>query len=332
VETSRFGDYSGKGSQGASFYMAPNPSFGATFTYYLKEKLTTRKEKRQEAEKKALKSKKPPKYPTIDERRAEDEEREPQVFLVVTDAENEVVRRIPCSRDKGVHRASWDLRYPSYRPVQLRSGEELPPWLRDPAGPMALPGTYTASLFKEVDGVVSQIGESQKFEVVPLDLGTFPAEDRVDVLAFQRESGRLQRAVLGAARTADETQAKLAHIRKAIIETPGIDPAMLAEVDALQKRINAIQCKLNGDRTLARLEEPVPPSINERLGAAIEWYVTCSPTQTQREAYKYAGDEFKTVLADIRTLVEKDLKQLEEKLEQAGAPWTPGRIPTWDAE
>ena len=30
--------------------------------------------------------------------------------------------------------------------------------------------------------------------------------------------------------------------------------------------------------------------------------------------------------------IEKDLKQLEDKLEAAGAPWTPGRIPDWEIE
>ena len=52
----------------------------------------------------------------------------------------------------------------------------------------------------------------------------------------------------------------------------------------------------------------------------------------QRDAFKYAGEEFKTVLAELRTLVEKDLKELEDSLEHAGAPWTPGRIPTWEFE
>ncbi len=36
------------------------------------------------------------------------------------------------------------------------------------------------------------------------------------------------------------------------------------------------------------------------------------------------------MLDDLRTLVESDLVALEEKLEAAGAPWTPGRaIPRW---
>ena len=40
------------GGVGTSFYKADNPPFGATFTYYIKEAPKTRKEKRQDEEKK----------------------------------------------------------------------------------------------------------------------------------------------------------------------------------------------------------------------------------------------------------------------------------------
>ena len=40
---------------------------------------------------------------------------------------------------------------------------------------------------------------------------------------------------------------------------------------------------------------------------------------------------FGNVLAQLRTLVTVDLKRLEDSAEAAGAPWTSGRIPTWDA-
>ncbi len=73
-------------------------------TYFLKEKLLTRREQRKEAEEKATKSGKPVAYPTIEELRAEDEELPPSVFLVVRDDAGQVVRRIEGSREKGVHR------------------------------------------------------------------------------------------------------------------------------------------------------------------------------------------------------------------------------------
>jgi hypothetical protein len=60
--------------------------------------------------------------------------------------------------------------------------------------------------------------------------------------------------------------------------------------------------------------------------------VTSPPTQTQLDAYRYAGEEFTQVLADLRQLVTVDLVQLEAQLEAAGAPWTPGRFPVWQFE
>ncbi|MEL7488986.1 MAG: glycosyl hydrolase, partial [Pseudomonadota bacterium] len=47
--------FSEGGSQGHSYYRAPNPPFGAVFTYYLKDDLQTLAEARQEAEKDKLK-------------------------------------------------------------------------------------------------------------------------------------------------------------------------------------------------------------------------------------------------------------------------------------
>ena len=329
VETSRLGGGSGRAEQGASFFLAPNPPYGAVFTYYLKEKLQTRKEKRREEEKKASKAGKTPKFPTIEELRAEDEEKEPKVFLTVRNEAGEVIRRIDASREKGLQRTSWDLRDPSLRPTQLSAPTDLPPWVRLPAGPLALPGTYTITLSKEVDGVVADWAGPEKFEVVPLELATFAAKDRAEVMSFHRQTARLQRAVLGSLRAADEAGNRIAHLRKALTDTPSADAALLADVQNLNKRLLDLQTKLRGDQTLGKHERPAPPSIAERVDTAIDWYVTSAPTKTQREAYQFAADEFGPLLADLRKLMETDLKQFEAKLEQAGAPWTPGRLPEW---
>ena len=41
---------------------------------------------------------------------------------------------------------------------------------------------------------------------------------------------------------------------------------------------------------------------------------------------------FAPVLAGLRDLVEQTLEPLEAEMEAAGAPWTPGRMPTWQPE
>ncbi|MCH7884654.1 MAG: glycosyl hydrolase [Planctomycetes bacterium] len=332
IQNSRLGGWSGRGSQGASYYAAPNPPFGAVFTYYLKEKIETRQERRRKAEKKARKAGKTPPYPTIEELRAEDEEKKPSVFLIVRDEGGDIVRRISGSRKKGIHRAAWNLRDPATTPVVLKPRKDLPPWMRSPSGPLALPGSYTVTLAKEVDGKITELVEPVPFNVIPLGLATFAAEDREEVMDFQRKAAQLQRAVRGALKVADEARNRIAHLRKAFQATPAADPSLLAEIDDLDRRLNPLFTRLRGDRTLAKHQEPVPPSISHRVSVAIDWYVTSAPTQSQRESYEHAGAEFTEVLAQLRKLIQEDLVGVEEKLEAAGAPWTPGRIPTWPLE
>ena len=332
IQTSRLGGASGRGSQGASYYAAPNPPFGAVFTYYLKEKVMTRKERRKEAEKKAQKAGKPLPYPSISELRAEDEEKEPSVLLIVRDDTGDVVRRLIGPRDKGIHRVAWDLRNPSSTPTELKPPEDRPPWVRPPVGPLALPATYTVTLAKEVDGATSDLGEPQSFEVIPLALATFAAKDRAEVMEFQKKVARLQGAVRGAIKVAVAVQNRIDHIRKAYVDTPAAERAVRAEIHTLQQRLNGLLTKLRGDKTRRKRQEPQPPSINQRMSTAIQWYVTSAPTQTQRDAYQYAGTAFTEVLADLRKLMMEDLAQVEAKLEAAGAPWTPGRIPDWHME
>ncbi|HEV7698747.1 MAG TPA: hypothetical protein VGO43_00815, partial [Pyrinomonadaceae bacterium] len=92
------------GSQGASFYTAPNPAYGATFTYFLKEAPKTLKQKRQDAEKEAEKKKQPFHYPSIDELRTESEETPPAVVLTISDSDGKIVRRMTAPAGAGLQR------------------------------------------------------------------------------------------------------------------------------------------------------------------------------------------------------------------------------------
>ncbi|MBM3839885.1 MAG: glycosyl hydrolase [Verrucomicrobia bacterium] len=337
MERSRLGGPTGRGSHGSTYYAAPNPPFGAVFTYYLREKVQTRKEARKEAEKKAAEAKRPYAHPTLDELRAEDEEKTPTVWLVIKDEDGQVVNRVAASREKGIHRAAWNLRFPSAEPVNLRPrnpDEEASYENPRVSGPLALPGKYTVTLAKEVDGKTTDLSTPVPFHVVPLELATFAAKDKSAALAFSQKVARLQRAVEGTVRAAAEIQTRLDHLRQAIPQTPGASPDLLLELRALEDRLRALQIHLRGDQSLAKREGPLPPSILDRVQSIVgtQWRVTSAPTQTHRDAYRYAGEVFEKTLNGLRALAEKDLPAFESKLESAGAPWTPGRIPRWVLE
>jgi hypothetical protein len=318
------------GSRGASFWTADNPAFGATFTYYLKDGFKTLEEQRIEAEKKARKAGEEPRIPTYDQLRAEEEQVEPKVFFTVRKSDGEVVRRIDAKASKGIHRVTWDLRYPSARPTSIKKEEDRPPWARDPVGPLALPGTYTVTMSSTVDGETTDLAGPQEFQVVELGINTFAADDLAGARAFQQKSWDLERAVRGALKWASEAESRLTHTRKALYDTPDADTAMLAESQRLQTVIDDILVHLRGDETKGDRNVFTPPSISDRVNRIVgsQWDTTSAPTQTERDGYEWAADAFSTELTRLKSFA-SDLESFENQLEAAGAPWTPGRLPDW---
>ncbi len=328
VERARQSGTYGRGWSGTSYFSVKNPPFGAVFTYNIKDKIQSLKEQRKEAEKKD-----DWKYPTIDQLRAEDRAVDPKLVLVISDATGRVVRRLDVPRDVGMHRVAWNLRYPETGPISTGGGERAP-WETDlGGGALAPPGAYTARLQKIVDGVTTDLTAPEAFEVIDLDRATLAAkgEARTAKFVFERELADLERAVQGAVRVADDVQNRLALLRRAQAETPGSSPEILKDIESLRVRLTGVQIALRGDPTLGRRMEPEAPSISDRVGATVGGVAgtTQPPTATQRDQYRYACNEFEAVLATLKVLVEKDLKEIETKLESAGAPWTPGRLPEW---
>jgi photosystem II stability/assembly factor-like uncharacterized protein len=318
------------GDRGHGFWTASNPPFGAVFTYWLRDGLETRLEKRTEAEKEAREADAETPLATMAELREEDLEVEPAVFVVVRDDTGAPVRRVQASREKGLHRAAWDLRWPAAAPTVLTPPEDLPPWEEPERGPLALPGSYTATLESRVGGEWQALADPVSFEVVPLGLATLAAEDKAAVMAFQKEVRELRRSVLGAVELTAEVQKRLDHLRQALVDTPEADPALMAELAGLKDRLDAIKLTLEGDETKAERNVFTPPSISDRVEriASDQWYTTQAPTATHRQAYDWAAEAYTTELAKLEVLVQ-DLEALEAKAEAAKAPWTPGRVPSW---
>jgi hypothetical protein len=53
------------------------------------------------------------------------------------------------------------------------------------------------------------------------------------------------------------------------------------------------------------------------------------PTTTERRQYEILSTEFAALLVRLRAIADTRLRAVETAAEQAGAPWTPGRIPEW---
>ncbi|HYL78231.1 MAG TPA: glycosyl hydrolase [Bryobacteraceae bacterium] len=357
----------GKGFQGEQFYSAPNPAFGADITYYLKDGLRTRRQERQQRERDAARKGETAPYPTPEQLRAEAEEEAPAIVVTVTDAAGKVVRRFDGPVTRGTHRVAWDLRGPA--PVAAAAfgggggagqggpgggggrggggggaargaggggeggsgGEEEGGggFFRGPTGSLVLPGKYTVTLAKRVDGVITPLPGSQSFEVVAEGVST--REDRVAAADFQEKLARLQKALTGAEQSATDARTRLDAIRRAIDATPSIPLKLREETGTLEKRLSEINRTLRGDPVMRARQEPVAESISDRVNAAAQSMrqTTGHPTKTAQESYQIASEELAAEIPKLRRLIETDIRALEKQLDAAGAPPTPGRLPDW---
>ncbi|MBA4064436.1 MAG: glycosyl hydrolase [Isosphaera sp.] len=336
VPSAQFGG-SGKASLGASFYTADNPPFGATFTYYLKDGLKTRKQLRKDAEKKAEKDGTPLPYPTPEELRVEAEEEAPTIFLVISDADGNVVRTVPGAVTEGTHRVTWDLRDPGATlpaPTTRREADDDDDGPPRGTGPLAAPGKYTVTLFKRYRGEASQVTGPVGFEVVLDTLGDPDPAAVAEQVAFHRRVLKLSRAVTGATNVATELGTRLDAVRRALDAAPKADEASRKKVRDMIDANRLVLRALRGDTVTAARNESVPVSIADRVryagGASVQ--SLSKPTGTQSDAYGIAAKEFAAELAKLRQLAEVDFPALEKTLDAAGAPWTPGRLPSWDGK
>jgi photosystem II stability/assembly factor-like uncharacterized protein len=325
--------WGGKGDYGTARYAADNPPYGAVFAYHLPEDLRTQQERRREEEKERAKEGGDNPYPSWEQLRREDREEAPSITLTVRDAAGAIVRRVDGPADQGFHRVAWDMRYPAPDPVNLEPRSDYAPWEGKPEGPMVLPGRYSVTLSRRVEGRFEDLAGPQEFSLRPLFSGGLVAEDHAAVLEFQAATADLYRAVNGADRAAAEVEQRIEHLLQAAQDTPAAAEQQASALRALRTRMQDLRVALNGDSSVSSRGEPVPLDLLTRVTniAGGTWGSQSAVTGNHRASLEVASGQFPRVLAELRSIA-ADLANLEKALEGVGAPWTPSRIPDWSAE
>ncbi|TFH27505.1 MAG: glycosyl hydrolase [Bacteroidia bacterium] len=322
----------GKYGQGSTFFSSKNPDFGATFTYFLKDVPKTLKAERQEKEKELFENKQPIPQPTRDQLRLEESEESPYLVFAIRDASGEGIRKLYTKASKGLNRINWDLRYSSTRPVSAVA-EKSEKMESSSSGTLAMPGTYSVELYLVARGEASQLVEPVPFKAKLLKQATLPAKNPKAVAEFQAEVSELSRVMSGTRQMAREQQIKLNTFRKVMKETPGTGANMLIDVLALQDELGQIIYKLEGPSATASWEElsPMEMPLNRRLNVMVRthWSSTSDLTKTETDQLEILREEFPPLQEELKRIVAK-ISEIDGKLEELKAPWTPGRIPELD--
>jgi hypothetical protein len=312
---------------GSTLWVAPNPPFGAVFTYFVRDVPKTSKEQRSEREELLRESGDDVPFPGWERLRAERLEGNPRLLLTVRDTDGTPLRRLSGPTETGVHRVAWDLRLPAPDALDLDEPGFVPPWVDAPQGPLAPPGRYRVELALLSGDGLRPLGQPREFEVKPVPSSFFPEPDYAEVAAFQRETADLLRRAAGAAAEVRRTEERVRYLREALKETPAATAELSTRIDGFVAALDSIKLELFGDPDRRRLNEAGVPSVLGRVRgvAGAHWQTRQAPTETQRRSLEIARSRFASLSASLKRLIETDLAAIEAGMEAAGAPWTPGR-------
>ncbi len=311
-------------NQGDGYYVAPNPDFGAVFTYYLPETIRSREQARQEAEKDSIKNNEDVTFPSWPEIKAEALEDEPAIILTVRNAQGDVIRHVTGPATAGFHRVAWDLTYPplaAWQPAEEQSDDEDP----NP-GVLVTPGTYSVSIAKLVDGVPEALGQSQTFDVVSVREPTLEANTQEQRLVFDSQTNELERALGGTLRSVDAVIAELDAI-KSVLKDFRAEGSFFEIADSIKKRVSAQRDLLADNALYDTYNDPQVMSVMARL-----WHARFAPmsnaygpTPAQRDSLRLARETYDSATAELNRLINEEYAALKAALDAAKVPWTPGR-------
>lgn len=314
-----------KGSQGATYFAAPNPHFGAVFTYYLKNDLKTLKEVRQEKEKKLIKEEKDIDFPGWEALDKEIMQEAPSVFLTVLDSEGEVVKKVEGHKEKGFHRVNWDLSFSSPQPIEQK--EESETYRRRQRSFMSPPGQYRAFLSKKEDGVISILTDTVSFTVKRLRQGALQAASPQDVVAFWKEVAGFRADVSALSMNLNGMLKKAKAMKKALLKTHQTDNEVELRVNKLIIDIKQLKKTMNGSPAKSEIGEKGNPTVRDRMRAVMSGVSSSSygPAPVHKKTFALAKKEFQSLVKSFEALTKETIPELEKELEAIGAPYIEGQ-------
>ncbi len=314
-----------KYGQGATYYAGKNPEFGATFTYYLKESLKTKKQIRKEKEKKLKEKGESIKYPSEEELRAEDDETAPYLVFEIKDAEGVTVRRIRQKASAGLHRANWGLMSFSTAPVLSgkSKGHE-----NQTSGMPVLPGEYSTTLYKVQNGEKTKLAETQKFSTKTLYNSSLPKVDAKLLFAFRKDAAEAYRVSSAMKPYLSTVQKRLGTLETAFENSKNDNTEAIKKIAGYKKDLTILRRKLTGDETISKRNEAQTTSVSSRITSVLYgiWRSASAPTQIMKMNLEISKKALNEISEKTKVLI-KNIEELEKLSKEQGNPFSIGIVP-----
>jgi len=317
MERSHLGFGKGAGSQGSQHYIAENPPFGALLSYYIKDDYKTQKEQRQEKEK-DMKGQNIP-FAGWENLDKENNEIATQIMIVIRNSADEVVRHIPAKTKKGVHRTSWDLRYPI---TSVVNSSKPNAWAK---GFMVAPGKYSAELVMVENGVRTQLSEKQYFNVKQMNQPTLQGASIAEVTEFWKSYSNTNKEASALFSELGQQTPKVKLLETALSRTPANTDKISEDLTNLTHKLTDLIAEVNGSPSKSKPGEKTKPLIGERLFALSLGLSnsTYGPTDTHKKSMDIVTSEIASASSELKQ-VKQEISKIAAAIVQLGGPYIRG--------
>ncbi|HKK23238.1 MAG TPA: glycosyl hydrolase, partial [Pseudohaliea sp.] len=313
-----------RGSQGDALYVADNPPFGAVLTYHLAEGFETREAARQAGEQARREAGKAITFPAWEAIEAERREAAPALELVIRDADDAVIRRVPAPVEKGFHRVAWDLRHPFSGAIETPDNWQGQP----PKGFLVEPGTYSAELVLQHDGRRRALAGPVSFAVERLYEGALEGAPMAEVSAFWQDVAAVEGRLSAARYALDDAVEAVEALQTALAKTPEAPGELDGKLHDLRQRLYDLDRGLNGHRSKQAIGANEVHRVGNWLAHAKMGVSGSSygPTPAHRQSLGYAREALAPLAEQLNGILERELPALRAALREAGAPWSMGQV------
>ena len=245
-----------------------------------------------------------------------------KIYVVVKDLNGNIINKISAPKSKGLNRVAWNLRHSSataINPDRLpRSGRGGRGWYN--SGQLASPGSYTATLVKEDEGVSIELDDPITFNVVDLERGTLQGMSYEEYNTHAENLISVQNRQSVLSDNMNETMNMVKAMRVSLSRSKSVNNELSKRLFDIEEQLNQLSKKVYGNSAKSEVGVKNDPTVSSYIGNAYRGLTsTYGPTGQHKQSLNIANSMLDKLYIELDA-ISGNLPNLKVELDKMSAP------------
>lgn len=191
----------------------------------------------------------------------------------------------------------------------------------------AVPGDYTVTLSKRVDGKITQMAPPQDFKVLRLRKGALEGASYDEITNFIEGYQDFKKDLTATTSVLANSLLVVDAMKRAADKSTNPTDGLFDKIHNTRVQLLALDKELSGDKTKGEIGEKSDPNPGnaDYIGLVAAKSSTYGPTPTHKAVMNKAILQLDGIRSRLSAIVKNVLPGIERDLKDAGAPWIEGQ-------